>query len=85
MHDAVDRIFATYRVARFYADPAWWEEDVAAWCGRWPDVAAGWHMTGGRTLANARACAAYHGAVMRQDCTHGGPLARTFRAHALTP
>ena len=83
VHAAVDRIFNTWRVARMYCDPAWWEEDVAAWCGRWPNVAAAWHMTGGRITATARAITAYHGAVMRKEMTWGGPDAATFRAHCL--
>ena len=76
------RIFSTWVVARMYADPAWWEEDVADWCGRWPQVAA-WSMSGGRAVATARAVTAYRGAVSRTECTWGGPAGDVLRRHAL--
>ena len=83
VHDAVERIFEVWRVARMYADPAWWEEEVATWSGRWPKIVGAWHMTGGRVTPTARAVSAYRGAVMRQECTYGGPRAETLRRHAM--
>lgn len=34
---AVDEAFATYRVARMYADPPYWKEELAGWQGRYGD------------------------------------------------
>ena len=82
VHETVERIFATWVVARMYADPAWWEDDVAAWCGKWGQV-AGWYMTGGRATVTARAVAAYRGAVSRCEMTWGGPDGPVLRRHAL--
>ena len=82
VHASVERVFATWVVARMYADPAWWEDDVAVWCGRWPQVAS-WQMTGARAVATARAVTAYRGAVSRAECTWGGPAAGVFSRHVL--
>ncbi len=45
---AVDWAFETFRVVRFYADPAWWSEELADWASRHgsPPIAEFW--TGGR-------------------------------------
>ena len=83
VHAAVERVFDQWRVARMYADPAWWEDDVAAWANRWPKKVAAWHMTGGRVTANARACSAYRGAVKRREARFGGPNAAVLRRHIL--
>jgi len=34
---AVDAMFATYRVARMYADPPYWQDEIAGWQGRYGD------------------------------------------------
>ena len=80
--EAVERIFATWPVARMYADPAWWQETVARWCGRWEQAAA-WQMGGGRVVATARAVTAYRGAVSRCEARWGGPNGDVFRRHVL--
>ena len=82
VHETVERVFSTWVVARMYCDPAWWEDDVAVWCGRWAQAAA-WWMTGGRATATARAVTAYRGAVVRAEMTWGGPRGDIFRRHAL--
>ena len=82
VHETLGRIFSTWIVARMYADPAWWEDDVAVWEGRWPQVAS-WHMGGSRAVATARAVTAYRGAVARAECTWGGPNGDALRRHAL--
>lgn len=84
VHESVERIFSTWIVARMYCDPAWWEEDIAAWCGRWEQVAA-WEMRGTYAVRAARAVAAYRGAMTRQqpECTWGGSLGPVLRQHCL--
>ena len=82
VEDCVTQLFGEYRVARFYADPAWWEQAVARWCGRW-DQAAGWEMRGQHAVRSARAVAAFRSAVTAGEMTWTGRLGPTFRRHCL--
>ena len=83
VREVVRRIFDTWEVARMYADPAWWEDDVWQWCGRWPGRVAAWWMTGSTRTKTARAVTAYHGALIRQECTWGGSAHDRYRRHLL--
>ena len=83
VEEVVDRVFGTWTVARMYADPAWWQEEVWQWCGRWPDQVAAWWITGSTRGRTARAVTAYRGALMRQECTWGGAAGDVFRRHVL--
>lgn len=80
---SVERIFATWNVARFYCDPAWWQDEVNRWAGRWPGVACEWWMTGGLARRAARAVTGYRTALENQECTWGGASGDVFRRHAL--
>ena len=82
--EAFEQIFSTWVVARAYGDPAWWEEDLARWCGRW-DVFAAWEMRGQHAVRAARAVTAYRGAITRNppECRWGGPNAAVLRQHCL--
>lgn len=84
VYECLERIFSTWVVARAYGDPAWWEEDLAVWCGRWEQFAA-WEMRGQHAIRAARAVTAYRGAITRNpaECRWGGPDGRILRQHCL--
>ena len=83
VHAAVESVFSHWRVIRMYADPSWWEDDVAAWQGRWPAVLA-FEMRGAASrIKVARAVTAYHGAVTRGEAAHGGPNLEALDRHVL--
>ena len=79
----VDWIFDTFEVARFYADPPFWEEQVAMWCGKWEKVASAWWTGGPNRLRVARALHAWRQAIVDRECRHGGDNHKTFRRHVL--
>lgn len=83
VHEAVDRVFDEFRVVRFYCDPPYWEDEVAAWCGRWDGVAAAWYTSGRNAVRVARALHAFRSAVADGTATHGGPLEFLYRRHIL--
>jgi len=93
----MEQVFSTWRVARAYADPAWWKVEVDRWCGRWEQM-AGWWMHGGEHLVRvARAVTSYREAVAAplglvsmgelvgsvRGVSWGGPHADRFRSHVL--
>ena len=49
VQQAIEQVFGYFTVVRFYADPHWWEDEVAGWCGRWDGIAVAWY-TGGRSV-----------------------------------
>ena len=82
VQEAVERLFGTFRVARMYADPAFWEGEVSRWVGRWGPVAE-WEMRGQHAVRAARAFAAFRGALHSGAATWGGQLGDVFRRHCL--
>lgn len=84
VNDCFERIFSTFVVARAYGDPAWWEEDLAVWCGRW-DVFAAYEMRGTHAVRAARAVTAYRGALSRTppEARWGGHNGPILRQHCL--
>jgi hypothetical protein len=67
VNDAVDWAFRTFQVVRFYADPAWWQEELAKWRARYGEVVAEF-WTGGRSEAKfAVGCGA-----LRTSIRNGG-------------
>lgn len=73
---AVARAFDTWDVARFYADPPYWESQVDVWSGRWEQVARWWTN---RNKPAAHAVAAFAGALRAGDLSHDGD--GVLRAH----
>lgn len=54
VEDAVEDAFTRYRVVRFYADPPYWQTDIAAWARRWGDeVVIGWATNRMRQMSEA--------------------------------
>jgi len=85
VNETVERIFDTWRVSNMYADPAWWEDDVWRWQGRWPESVTAVWMRGSARLRTARMTTAYRGALARQEAVWGGAAAgRVFRRHLLS-
>ena len=78
----VERLFDTWRVARMYCDPAYWDPQISRWEGRWEEVAV-WDFSATRQVKTARATAAYRSAVARREVTWGGPASDAFRRHVL--
>jgi len=83
---AVRMAFSGYRVLGFYADPAKWETEVAAWeaeFGRRLLVRATqahpveWWMTGGRTTQIVKAVDALATAIREGQMSHDGAFALT--------
>lgn len=65
---AVDWAFENFTVVRFYADPAWWQEELAKWAEAHgsPPVTEFW--TGGRSEAKmAVACGALRTAIRKKE------------------
>jgi phage terminase large subunit-like protein len=67
---AVADVMARYRVVRFYADPAWWQDTLDRWSAEWPKVVIGWATN--RDRAMAFALERFHTAVMTGECSHDG-------------
>lgn len=42
VHAAVEELFSTYDVVRFYCDPPYWATEVDQWAGRWPKKVFPW-------------------------------------------
>lgn len=83
---AVASAFSRYNVVGFFADPAKWETQIAAWEARYHDrlkVKATrdhpieWWMTGGRSGLIVRALEQFHSAVVDHELTHDGSFALT--------
>lgn len=81
--------FRTFDVVGFYADPAKWESQVAAWEATYAtrlrvkatrDHPIEWWMTGGRSLQIVRALEQFHSAVIERELTHDGSDALTRHA-----
>lgn len=68
---AVTRAFATWDVARFYADPPYWESSVAQWAGRHGDkrVVEWWTN---RTRAMSYALRSFATAIRAGELSHDG-------------
>ena len=82
VHGCLERVFDQWRVARMYADRAHWEQQVASWQARWPQVTA-WDFSAVRAVKTARATAALRTAISLREATWGGPDAETLRRHML--
>lgn len=68
---AVAEAFATWTVARFYADPRWWETWVDAWAGLYGrDIVAEWQTNAVRRMALA--CRAFGTAITEGEIPHSG-------------
>ncbi|MFI8976904.1 hypothetical protein ACIGO9_28760 [Nocardia asteroides] len=92
-HDVDAKIldaFTTYTVVGFYADPARWEANVAAWeakYGKHLQVKASqqhpieWWMTGSRAYKTVEALREFVDGVLDRKIRHDGNL--TLRAHVL--
>lgn len=76
VNKAVDDTFASYKVWRLYADPPYWESEVAAWAGKYGDkrVLEWWTH---RDRQVAFALRAYKQAMTTGDITHDGDEAMT--------
>lgn len=71
VHAAVARAFAEYDVWRLYADPPYWESDVADWSGQYGEERViSWWTNRQRQLAYA--VRAYAGAISRGELSHDG-------------
>lgn len=73
VHDA----FSRYNVARFYADPPYWQDEVDAWHQEFGDAVAPWWTH--RDAQMARALERLHTAVLDGTVTHDGD--RRLAAH----
>jgi hypothetical protein len=71
--DAVDWTFETFRIVRFYADPPWWQEELARWAARYgsPPLAEFWTNQDAKM---AVACGALRTAI-RQETLKISPVA----------
>ena len=67
---AVERAFSTWDVRAFYADPPYWQEDIARWYGRHGDVVKEWWTN--RPTFMGRVLELFHTAVMTKAVTHDG-------------
>jgi len=87
---AVAAAFKRYKVVGFFADPAKWETQVAAWEAKYgsklTDVRSSqqhpieWWMTGGRSAMIVRALERFHNALLDGGLTHSGESALTRHA-----
>lgn len=78
--------FERWTVVGFYADPAQWQSQVAAWEAEYGELLqvratrahpVEWWMTGGRTGLIVQATAAFESAVLERDLSHDGAAALT--------
>ncbi len=68
---AVDDAFHRYRVVRFYADPPYWKEEVAAWAGRYGDkVVIKWETYVNRRMGMA--LRSFAQAITDKSLSHDG-------------
>lgn len=75
---AVTEAFRRWDVWRLYADPYWWESELAAWTGRFGEKRViEWRTN--RLSQMAYALRAYHTAMVNGDVTHDGD--REFAQH----
>lgn len=83
---AVDGAFVRYTVVGFFADPAMWETEVAAWEAKYGsklqikasrEHPIAWRMTGGRVTAVVAALKTLYDAIVDGDMTHDGSIALT--------
>lgn len=83
--DEVDAVVSAamkqYQVARFYADPPYWEDMVAAWVGRWPDVVRFWYTAREKPMVHA--IRRVHGRLGSGEFLHNSPPGAALTAHAL--
>jgi hypothetical protein len=75
---AVAGAFQRYEVWRLYADPPYWETQVAEWAGEYGDERVMYWRTN-RTLPMAYAIRAYANAIAAGEVSHSGD--RRFAAH----
>lgn len=66
--DVVDWAFHNFNVVRFYPDPAYWQQEVAAWSARYGDDVVGEFWTGGRNPAKMAVATG----ALRTAVRHGG-------------
>lgn len=79
---SVEAAFEQYRVARFYADPYWWQETLSRWHGQWPEQV--WEFnTATQTKKITHALKAYETAARTRELGHerSGVYARAFGEH----
>lgn len=71
---AVDEVFATWRVLRFYGDPAQgWDDPLARWAGKHGPKTVAFFYTDSRNLRKtATMCRAYAAAIGAGEVTHDG-------------
>lgn len=68
---AIEAAFERWEVWRFYGDPYYWTEQMAAWAGRWgDDVIVEWKTTALRKMAYA--LLAYRNAIDAGELSHDG-------------
>ncbi len=68
---AVDEAFSRFRVARMYADPPYWKEEIAAWQGRYGDkVVLKWETYVNRRMGMA--LRSFAQAIADKTLTHDG-------------
>lgn len=48
---SMERAFDELNIIRFYADPYWWEGEVADWAGRWPKKVYPWWTNRDKAMA----------------------------------
>lgn len=86
VRSAVDEAFGKFTVVAFFADPAKWETDVAAWEAKFhrqlkvhssQQHPIEWWMTGRRSAAVVQALDEFHTAVVGGELTHDGSFALT--------
>lgn len=85
VEDAVEWVFETFDVVRFNADPAWWQEEVGRWAGKFgsPPVTEFW--TGGRSegkmaiASGALRTALRHGTKFNPEPMRTEPIRRQDR------
>lgn len=76
--EALSTAFERWTVVRFYADPYWWESEIASWQGRWGDkIVQDWRTNRPQTMAFA--LRGYHTAMVSGEVTHDGDP--EFAAH----
>jgi len=68
---AVDEAFSRWNVWRMYADPPYWETQVAEWAGKYGDQKVMYWRTN-RTLVMAYAIKSYDNAMASGDLSHDG-------------
>lgn len=71
VHAAIEQAFSRWEVWRFYGDPYYWTEQMAAWAGRYgDDVIVEWKTTALRKMAYA--LLSYRNAIEGGEVSHNG-------------